>query len=121
MEATGIEMREESRSGVANPEVVDRTSYDPESRTITLHMIEPRSLEAPRTQLMQIQDKALAYLGHVLSGDLERNHPDREWDAVRFQLDCLDPPAGEALEVVDQTARNMSELGIDFRVQVHAL
>jgi hypothetical protein len=86
--------------GVANPRVVDLVSVDPASGCVVLLMLEERPWESEPRQLRQLEDKFNAYLGYVLDGHLVQQYPEYAGRAVRFRLECAEPPRGDAARML---------------------
>jgi len=104
--------------GVANPRVVDLIAFDAETDEVYLLMLEERPWGAHPEQLRQLEDKFNAYLGYLLDGYLAREYPQYEGKRVRFQLDCVTEPEGEAVAFLKGARRYAEGEGIRLVVNV---
>jgi hypothetical protein len=111
-------VREFGEPGVANPNVIDLITPDPDGRRVFLVMMEPRGWGS-LVQLKQLEEKINRYLGYVLDGYFADQYPDyRDLSAV-LRLDCAEePPAGEAAEFLEAAGDAVREAGLELVIQV---
>jgi hypothetical protein len=105
------------RRGVVNPRVVDLVSVEAGSGCVVLLMLEQRPWDSEAGQLRQLEDKFNAYLGYVLDGHLAQQYPEYAGRAVRFRLECVEPPRGEAERMLRAMRNFAAAERIDFEVR----
>jgi hypothetical protein len=104
--------------GVQNPKVMDLITLDPLSGAVVLVMFERRGWGADPQQLAQIEEKINRYLGYALDGFLVEHYPQHQGKRVHIRLDCIEPPAGEAVRFVEAATQAIRAHGLDFIVNV---
>ena len=104
--------------GVENPMILDLIELDPVSDCVVLAMVERRAWGSHPLQFHQIEEKINRYLGFVLDGYLNRQHPEYVGKGVRIRLDCAAVPVGEAVKFVAAAGHAIRQEGVDFTVNV---
>ena len=101
--------------GVHNPRVVDLIRPG-EGGGVELLMLESRPWGSDPLQLAQLEEKLNAYLGYVQTGALAREYPQYAECAVRFRLECLEPPDGDVARMLAAIRDFCAGEGIGFDV-----
>ncbi len=81
-------------------------------------MVETRQWANSPGQLAQLREKITAYAIYVFDNGLLRNHPEAAHKLLRVQLDCIEPPTGEAADLVATAAKRFWEHRIRFVINV---
>jgi hypothetical protein len=87
----------QTRTGIANPEVIDLFGVDQKTSEVLLVMNEPRPWDGSHEQLHEMQEKFNAYASFILDGEMTEAHPELAGRTARIQLRCQHMPNGEAL------------------------
>src|ERR1700726_1851584 len=77
-----------SRTGVANPAVIDLFGVDGKSDEVVLAMNEPRPWDGSDERLHELQEKFNAYVSFLLDGEMIAAHPELDGKAARIELRC---------------------------------
>lgn len=104
--------------GVHNPRVVDLIAHDPERDEVVLTLLEQRAWDSHPEQLRELEAKFNAYLTYVQGGHLAQQYPQYEGLLVCFQLDCAEPPRGEAEQMIRAMMNFAEGEGIRLLVRV---
>jgi hypothetical protein len=110
-------VREFGEPGVANPNVVDLITPDPDGHRVFLVMIERRAWGSV-VQLRQLEEKINRYLGYVLDGYFAEQYPAYRGREAVLRLDCAFPPAGEAAELLEAARAAVRDAGLSLEVRV---
>ena len=87
----------QTRSGIANPEVIDVFGVDQKTSEVLLVMNEPRPWNGSHEQLHEMQEKFNTYASFILDGEMAETHPELAGRTTRIQLRCQHMPNEEAL------------------------
>jgi hypothetical protein len=87
----------QTRTGIANPEVIDLFGVDQKTSEVLLVMNEPRPWDGSHEQLHEMQEKFNAYASFILDGEMIEAYPELAGRIARIQLRCQHMPNGEAL------------------------
>jgi hypothetical protein len=105
-------------AGIEDPGTVDLVTHDPATDEYALIMIETRPWQNSPEQLAQLREKINNYAMLALDEGLLQSFPEAADKPLRLQLDCVEPPTGEAAEVVALAAERLSEHHIRFLINV---
>ena len=92
---------ESSRTGIANPAVIDLFALDHKTDEILLVMHESRPWDHSDERLHQLQEKFNAYVSFLLDGEMTAAHPELAGKKARIELRCDHLPDGRALELLN--------------------
>src|SRR5213080_5293514 len=96
----------QTRTGIANPEIIDLFGVDQKTSEVLLVMHEPRPWDGSHEQLHEMQEKFNAYASFILDGEMTEAHPELGGRIARIQLRCQHMPNEEARgllrEIYDQ-------------------
>ena len=106
----------QTRTGIANPEVIDLFGVDQKTSEVFLVMNEPRPWDGGHEQLHEMQEKFNAYASFILDGEMIEAHPELAGRTTRIQLRCHHQPGEEALALL-QVIHDQLELQA-IRVEV---
>ena len=87
----------QTRTGIANPEVIDLFGVDQKTSEALLVMNEPRPWDGGHEQLHAMQEKFNAYASFILDGEMTEAHPELVGRKARIELRCQHMPNEEAL------------------------
>jgi hypothetical protein len=90
----------QTRTGIANPEVIDLFGVDQKTNEVLLVMNEPRPWDGGHEQLHEMQEKFNAYASFILDGEMTEAHPELAGRTARIQLRCKYMPGKEALALL---------------------
>lgn len=107
-----------TRSGVANPKLIDVVTRDPKTDTYKLVLVEDRPWGADEDQLQQLQDKLNRYLSYALDGHLHKQYPSSIGRPIQIQLDCFHTPDRETEALLQEIEAAILSYGIRFSVRV---
>src|SRR5205085_8759645 len=93
--------RQNARTGVANPAVIDLLGLDAKRGEVVLAMREPRPWDASDERLHQLQEKFNAYVSFLLDGEMTAAHPELAGKGARIELRCDHMPDERALELLN--------------------
>ena len=81
-------------------------------------MVEDRPWDGSDQRLVELQDKAYAYLSFALDGQMARAYPASSGHPVRLQLDCSEPPDPAAAAFLSRLKTVVQQEGLRFVVNV---
>ena len=90
----------QTRTGIANPEVIDLFGVDQKTSEVLLVMNEPRPWDGGHEQLHAMQEKFNAYASFILDGEMTEAHPELAGRTARIELRCEYMPGKEALALL---------------------
>ena len=90
----------QTRSGIANPDVIDLFGVDEKTSEVLLVMNEPRPWDGSHGQLHEMQEKFNAYASFILDGEMTEAHPELAGKPTRIELRCAHIPDTQALELL---------------------
>lgn len=90
----------QTRTGIANPEVIDLFGVDQKTSEVLLVMNEPRPWDGGHEQLHEMQEKFNAYASFILDGEMTEAHPELASRSARIELRCEYMPGKEALALL---------------------
>lgn len=105
-------------AGVHDTEVIDLVTHDAETGEYALIMIEERAWGNSKLQIDQLREKINNYAFFALDEGLIRTFPGAADKPIRLQIDCIEPPTGEAAILITRATELLREHGIGFRVHV---
>lgn len=109
---------EQKRTGVANANVIDLVTLDPEADTCVLILVEERPWRSEADQYLQLQAKLNHYMTFALDGPLQIKFPSMAGKQIRIQLDCVEPPDAETAAILALVGGAMKAEGLEFKVNV---
>jgi hypothetical protein len=93
--------QESSKTGIANPAVIDLFALDQKSDEILLGMREPRPWDGSEERLHQLQEKFNAYVSFLLDGEMIAAHPELAGKPARIEVRCDYMPDERALALLN--------------------
>jgi hypothetical protein len=93
--------QEGTRTGVANPAVIDLFGVDGKSGAVVLAMNEPRPWDGSDGRLHELQEKFNAYVSFLLDGEMTAAHPELAGKPARIELRCDYMPDERALGLLN--------------------
>jgi hypothetical protein len=90
----------QTRTGIANPAVIDLFGVDQKTSEVLLVMNESRPWDGSHEQLHEMQEKFNAYASFILDGEMTEAHPELADRTARIQLRCHHKPGEEALALL---------------------
>jgi hypothetical protein len=105
-------------AGIQEPNTIDLVTHDPKTDEYALIMVETRPWENSAEQLAQLREKINNYAMFALDEGLIRAYPEAANKPLRVQLDCIEPPSGQAAELVKLAGERLGEHRIRFVVNV---
>lgn len=93
-------------------------THDPKTDEYALIMVETRRWQNSPDQIVQLREKIDNYAMFALDEGLIRAYPEAANKSLRVQLDCVEPPTGEAAELVALATERLGEHQIRFLVNV---
>ena len=91
----------DSRTGIANPAVIDLFAVDEKTNEIFLAMHESRPWDGSDERLHQLQEKFNTYVSFLLDGEMIAAHPELAGKTARIELRCDYMPDDRALALLN--------------------
>jgi len=110
--------QEGTRTGVANPAVIDLFGVDGKSGEVVLAMNEPRPWDGSDERLHELQEKFNAYVSFLLDGEMIAAHPELAGKTARIELRCDHMPDERALGLLNLIHDQMALQEITMEVVV---
>ena len=92
---------EASKTGVANPALIDLFGVDQKTDEVLLAMNEPRPWDGSDERLHELQEKFNAYVSFLLDGEMIAAHPELTGKQARIELRCDHMPDERALGLLN--------------------
>src|SRR6266481_4052816 len=93
--------QEGTRTGVANPAVIDLFGVDGKSGEVVLAMNEPRPWDGSDERLHELQEKFNAYVSFLLDGEMIAAQTELAGKSARIELRCDHIPDERALGLLN--------------------
>lgn len=109
---------QQERRGVLNPRVIDLISPGAAPDEVVLLILEDREWGAAASQLEEIQEKFNNYLDYILDGHFLAQYPQYQGKKIVIQFDCVTPPQGEDLSLLEAMQQYAQSIGLRLEVTV---
>ena len=109
---------EGTRTGVANPAVIDLFGVDGKSGEVVLAMNEPRPWDGSDGRLHELQEKFNVYVSFLLDGEMTAAHPELAGKPARIELRCDYMPDERALGLLELVHNQLALQEIKMEVVV---
>jgi hypothetical protein len=104
--------------GIADTASIDVVAHDPQTDAVVLIMREPRPWDGSERQLFQLQEKINAYLSFALDGEMTAAFPQFAGKPVVLRLECIQEPAGRAVQLIAAVRHQIAFQEITFDVRI---
>jgi len=115
--AQGEEQFQEGNRGVRFPKVIDLISYEKDSDSVVVTMLEDRPWGESEEQLDQLKDKFNNYVDYVLDGWLFSQYPQYQSKKCVIRVQGTHPPDQNQSKFFEAMRRFCDEQNLGFDVR----